>query len=168
MRNEIVAHYGGSELVTAVQNTIEREVIYPQPVERVWAALTQADQLQKWFGSKTAEIDLRPGGTMHLVWEDMEAKAIVATVNPTSYFAWRWKPGNIKVDLTRPLEEQEPLTLVEFMLDAVERGTRLRLVESGFAAFDESQRFSALGQNNEGWDACFAGLAALLGSADGR
>src|SRR4029079_17162404 len=46
--------------------------------------------------------------------------------------------------------------------------TRLRMVESGFAAFAESQRIAALNQNNGGWDECFTGLAALLGSADGR
>jgi uncharacterized protein YndB with AHSA1/START domain len=155
-------------MVTAVQNTIEREVIYPQPIERVWSALTEADQLRKWFGSQTAEIDLRPGGMMHLVWEEMTARAIVDTVNPTSYFSWRWKPGSVADDLTRPLAEQEPLTLVEFTLEPVDRGTRLRMVESGFAAFDESQRSAALGQNTEGWTHCFTGLAALLGSADGR
>jgi uncharacterized protein YndB with AHSA1/START domain len=155
-------------MVTAVQNTIEREVIYPQPIERVWSALTEADQLTKWFGSRTAEIDLRPGGAMHLVWENMTARAIIETVNPTSHFSWRWKPGSVADDLTRPLAEQEPLTLVEFTLEPVDRGTRLRMVESGFAAFDESQRSAALGQNTEGWGQCFTGLAALLGSADGR
>jgi uncharacterized protein YndB with AHSA1/START domain len=155
-------------MVTAVQNTIEREVIYPQPIERVWSALTEADQLQKWFGSRTAEIDLRPGGMMHLAWEGMAARALVETVNPVTRFSWRWKPGGIFDDTTRPLAEQEPLTLVEFTLEPVEHGTRVRMVESGFAAFDESQRSAALGQNTEGWSHCFAGLAALLGSADGR
>ncbi len=155
-------------MVTAVQNTIEREVVYPQPIERVWSALTEADQVKRWFGSKTAEIDLRPGGAMHLVWEGMTARAVVETVDPTSYFSWRWKPGSVADDLTRPLAEQEPLTRVEFMLESVEAGTRLRMVESGFAAFDESQRVSALGQNTEGWTECFKGLEALLGSADGR
>ena len=154
-------------MVTAVQNTIEREVIYPQPIERVWSALTEADQLKKWFGSRSAEIDLRPGGAMHLVWENMTARAVVETVDPTSHFSWRWKPGSVADDLTRPLAEQEPLTLVEFNLETVERGTRLRMVESGFAAFAESQRIAALNQNNGGWDECFKGLAALLGSADG-
>ena len=155
-------------MVTAIQDKIEREVVYPQPIERVWAALTEADQLQKWFGSRTAEIDLRPGGTMQLVWENMSARAVVDTVNPTSHIAWRWKPGSVADDPTRPLEEQEPLTLVEFTLKSVEHGTRLRMVESGFAAFDESHRISALSQNNEGWDGCFNGLAALLGGEDGR
>jgi len=155
-------------MATMIRNTIEREVVYPQPIERVWAALTEADQLKNWFGSKTAEIDLRPGGAMHLVWEDMTARAIIETVNPTSYFSWRWKPGSVFDDTTRPLAEQEPLTRVEFTLEPVERGTRLRMVESGFADFDESQRSAALGQNTEGWNACFMGLAALLGSADGR
>jgi uncharacterized protein YndB with AHSA1/START domain len=155
-------------MVTAVQNTIEREVVYPQPIERVWSALTEADQLKKWFGSKSAEIDLRPGGAIYLEWEDMKARAIVETVNPTSHFSWRWKPGSAKDDLTRPLAEQEPLTLVEFTLETAAGGTRLRVVESGFAAFDESTRIAALSQNNEGWDGCLKGLAALLGGEDGR
>lgn len=155
-------------MATAIQDKIEREVVYPQPIERVWAALTEADQLQKWFGARTAEIDLRPGGTMHLVWEDMAARAIVETVEPPRHFAWRWKPGTVNDDLTRPLAEQEPLTLVDFTLETADGGTRLRMVESGFAAFDESQRIAALSQNNEGWDGCFKGLAALLGGEDGR
>jgi uncharacterized protein YndB with AHSA1/START domain len=155
-------------MTTAVQNSIEREVVYPQPVERVWSALTEADQLKKWFGSQTAEIDLRPGGMMHLVWEDMTARAVLETINPTSLFSWRWKPGGVVDDKSRPLAEQEPLTLVEFTLEPVESGTRLRMVESGFAAFDGAVAASAFGQNTEGWEACFKGLDALLGSADGR
>ena len=167
MRNDIVA-YLETEVETAVQDKIEREAVYRQPVERVWSAITEPDQLKKWFGSNTAEIDLRPGGAMHLVWDDMDARAIVHTVNPTSHLAWRWKPGGIEVDKDRPLAEQGPLTLVEFFLEAVDGGTRLRVVESGFSAFADEQRIAALAQNNGGWDACFAGLARLLEGEDGR
>jgi uncharacterized protein YndB with AHSA1/START domain len=167
MRNDLVA-YLEKDMTTAVQDKIEREAVYRQPVERVWSALTDPDQLKKWFGSNTAEIDLRPGGAMHLVWEDMDARAIVHTVNPTSHLAWRWKPGGIEDDKSRPLAEQGPLTLVQFFLEPVDGGTRLRVVESGFSAFTEEQRIEALAQNNGGWDHCFAGLDALLGGEDGR
>ena len=151
-----------------VQDTIEREVTYPQTIERVWSALTEADQLKKWFGSQTAEIDLRPGGDIRLIWEDMKAKAIVETVNPKSHVSWRWKPGNMPVDWDRPLAEQEPLTTVAFFLEPVSGGTHVRLVESGFSQFSEEERISALEQNNGGWDHCFNGLAALLGAVDVR
>jgi uncharacterized protein YndB with AHSA1/START domain len=155
-------------MTTAVQDTIKREVTFPKPIERVWSALTEPDQMKQWFGSNTAEIDLRPGGAINLVWDDMAARAIVETVNPTSHLAWRWKPGGIEDDTSRPLSEQGPLTLVEFFLEPVAAGTRLRVVESGFSAFAEDQRIEALAQNNGGWDACLEGLARLLGSADGR
>ena len=51
-----------------VPDSIEREVILPVPPARVWAALTQADQLGAWFGTQ-ASIDLRPGGEVVFTWD---------------------------------------------------------------------------------------------------
>ena len=36
---------------------------YPHPIERVWSAITDVDELRHWFPS-TARIELRPGGTV--------------------------------------------------------------------------------------------------------
>ena len=45
-----------------VPDQIERETVIAAPVERVWALLTEAEHLGRWFGDAGAEIDLRPGG----------------------------------------------------------------------------------------------------------
>ena len=51
-----------------VPDSIERELILPAPPARVWAALTQPDQLSAWFGAR-ASIDLRPGGEVVFAWD---------------------------------------------------------------------------------------------------
>ena len=37
---------------------------YPHPVERVWRAVTEPEQLAHWFPN-TVEVDRREGGRMH-------------------------------------------------------------------------------------------------------
>ena len=154
-------------MVTTVQNTIEREVVYPQPIERVWAAITEPQLMRHWFCSQGAEIDMRPGGAMLLKWNHGTSRAIVETVDPPRRFSFRWYPGSGE-DPARPLEEQGPLTLVAFSLEPVAEGTRLRLVESGFASLSEQRRATAFGENDDGWDECLAELEALLRSEDDR
>ena len=126
---------------------IERETTIAAPVERVWSLLTEAEHLGKWFGDAGAEIDLRPGGALRLSWaEHGTVHGEVVAVEPHHRFAYRWalvgnvlSPGNS--------------TLVEFTLEAEPEGTRLRVVESGFAALDlpEPERAGKVEGNTEGW-----------------
>lgn len=132
-------------MATMVQDMIEREVVYPVSPERVWAALTEPDQIRRWFGNEGAEIDLRPGGAIHLSWSHGTSRAIVETVDPPREFAFRWAPGYKGEDPNRPIEDQ-PLTLVAFTLEPVEGGNapapgRVRLCRLGrVAASRRAQR----------------------------
>jgi uncharacterized protein YndB with AHSA1/START domain len=40
---------------------------YPHPVERVWAALTEPEQLQQWFGEGDIRLELVEGGRYDVV-----------------------------------------------------------------------------------------------------
>ena len=60
-----------------------------------------------------------------------------------------------------PFAEQ-PLTLVEFILDESATGTRLTLVESGFAALPAEMRARAFADNSGGWDSELAELVAYV------
>ena len=42
----------------------------PKPVERVWSALTEPEQLRKWLAE--ASIDLVEGGSVHLRWLNVD------------------------------------------------------------------------------------------------
>jgi uncharacterized protein YndB with AHSA1/START domain len=90
-----------------------------------------------------------PGGDAALTWEGHGTfLARLERVEPPRFFSFRWaRPKD-----TPPAEGNS--TLVEFSLSAEGDGTRLRVVESGFAALavpedEKAQRFA---DNTEGWN----------------
>jgi uncharacterized protein YndB with AHSA1/START domain len=134
-----------------VPDEIERETVINAPVERVWELVTEAEHLGRWFGDAGAEIDLRPGGAMVLRWaEHGTARGRVVTVEPPTRFAYRWAPFKDPAG-GEPVEGNS--TLVEFTLQREGDATRLRVVETGFAALaaSEEQRAKNAGSNTEGW-----------------
>ena len=114
-----------------MEDSIVREHVVAAPPERVWEVLTRPEYLPRWFTADKAEIDLRPGGELVLVWaEHGTGLARVEEVDEPRFFSFRWalEPG---VE-PRPGEE----TLVEFTLTPEGDGTVLRVVESGFSKLD--------------------------------
>jgi len=131
-----------------VPDRIEREITIDAPVDRVWDVITQAEHIGRWFGDVGAEIDLRPGGRFTCSWsEHGTVNAIVERVERPRVFSYRW---------ARPLgAEVKPdnSTLVEFTLVPDGKGTRLRVVESGFRDLDlsDEERAKYAAGNVEGW-----------------
>jgi uncharacterized protein YndB with AHSA1/START domain len=126
---------------------IEREIIIEAPQQRVWAVLTEAGHISNWFGDFT-EIDLRPGGKIVFGWtEHGRHLALVEKVEPPGFFSYRWA----RAAGTEPVAGNS--TLVEFTLTAAGDGTRLRVVETGFASLDasEQEKDTAVKENTEGW-----------------
>jgi uncharacterized protein YndB with AHSA1/START domain len=116
-------------IVTA--DRIEREIIIAAPVERVWAVLTEAENVAQWFGSGVpAALELRSGGMMVLNHgEHGIYPTRIVKVDPPHHFSYRWAsafPGEDATDANS--------TLVEFTLTPENGQTRLALVESGFAS----------------------------------
>jgi len=133
-------------------------MILRAPVERVWAALTDPGEIAKWFGDG-ADIDLRPGGPARFAFGDEEVAAIVHAVEPNRRFAFYWVPGAQE----HPVEITEVTrTLVDFTLEPVAGGTRLRLVESGFGKFGDGRAYQ---DNSRGWDEELGDLATYLHAA---
>jgi uncharacterized protein YndB with AHSA1/START domain len=129
------------------QDWIEREVVIDASRERVWAVLTEAGHVARWFGD-AAEIDPRPGGKAAFGWTgDGVFDAIVQRVERPSAFSFRWArdPG------VEPGEGTA--TLVEFTLTEVPLGTVLRVVETGFAELrlGDAERANAAADNAQGW-----------------
>jgi uncharacterized protein YndB with AHSA1/START domain len=130
---------------------IEREVTIAAPVERVWALMTAGEHLGRWFADAGADVDLRPGGALELRWKEHgTSRGRIEAVEPPRRLAFRWAPfkdpGGVE-----PTDGNS--TLVEFTLSEEGDGTRLRVVESGFATLDcsDEQRGRNLDGNTEGW-----------------
>ena len=93
---------------------IHKEILLPATREEVWAALTDPEELERWFASEV-ELDLRPGGAARFRWGNGESReAVVTCVEPGERLAFEWA------------DEGE----VEFTLDDDADGTRLVVVET--------------------------------------
>src|SRR5437763_7153246 len=124
---------------------IERTVELAHPPAKVWAALTTAEGLAAWFGDKGAAIDLRPGGPAELDFDNgFHQNMRVERVEEPTVFGFTWQIYGLPEDDPRR-------TYVEFTLEAAGAGTRLRVVESGFAQLPEDAHRKAYDGNARGW-----------------
>jgi uncharacterized protein YndB with AHSA1/START domain len=136
------------------QDWIEREILIEASRERVWAVLTEAQQVAGWFGD-SAEIDLRPGGRARFGWAEQGVHlAVIERVDRPSVFSYRWA----RDPDTEPGDGNS--TLVEFTLTEVFAGTLLRVVETGFAGLhvSDQEQDKAAQENTDGWVAELAEL----------
>jgi uncharacterized protein YndB with AHSA1/START domain len=137
---------------------IERTMELAHPPARVWAALTTAEGLAAWFGNE-AGIDLRPGGLAWMTWEGgHKAQMRVERVEEPRVFGFTWHIFGLPDDDPRR-------TYVEFTLQPAGAGTRLTVVESGFAQLPDEAHGKAFGGNTEGWAKELGELADYLDAA---
>jgi uncharacterized protein YndB with AHSA1/START domain len=142
----------------AFPDRIERTVEIGRPPDAVWAALTTAEGLGAWFGN-AATIDLRPGGTARLEWTDgPTADLRVERVEQPRVFGFTWHIFGLPDDDPRR-------TYVEFTLEPTAAGTRLTVVESGFAQLPEDAYRTAYDGNTRGWASELDELVAYLDAA---
>ncbi len=144
---------------------IEKEVVLRAPLERVWRAISDADEFGRWFGVRF-DGPFVPGASVTGVItpttvDDEVARAQephagkadtwqIVAVEPKRRLAFRWHPYAVESGTDY---SQEPTTLVEFTLDETGEGVLLRIVESGFDAIPAERRASAFEANSEGWAA---------------
>jgi uncharacterized protein YndB with AHSA1/START domain len=132
------------EAVMAFPDRIERTVEIAHPPRKVWAALTTAEGLGTWFGNQ-ATVDLRPGGSAQVTWDGGDkAELRIERLEEPTVFGFTWH--------IQGLSEDDPRrTYVEFTLEPVGAGTRLTVIESGFAQLAEDAYREAYDGNTEGW-----------------
>lgn len=142
---------------------IEKIVTLDAPRSRVWQAITDYRQFNKWFGVALTT-PFTPGATVsglntHPKYAHVTVTMWIESVEPEHFFSFRWHPYAIEegVDFSA-----EPTTLVSFTLDDAGAGTRLTIVESGFDAIPESRRARAFSMNDRGWTAQAENLRKFL------
>jgi uncharacterized protein YndB with AHSA1/START domain len=138
--------------MTNVTDRIEKDIILRAPRARVWQALSDSRKFAEWFGL-TLDGAFTPGASLHgkiryPEYAHVKWTVVIDRVEPESLFSFRWHPFAVdtKVDYSA-----EPMTLVEFRLDVVPEGTRLRVVESGFDGVPVARRAQAFEMNEHGW-----------------
>ncbi|MGC3997462.1 MAG: SRPBCC family protein [Anaeromyxobacter sp.] len=140
------------ETAAGTPGRIEKQITVHAPQSRVWRALTEASQFGAWFGARLAPGTFTPGarvrGPMTIPGhEHFTLDLTVERVEPERYLSYRWHPyADPALDLSA-----EPLTLVEFRLEAAGGGTRLTVVESGFDRLPGARRVSVFPLHESGW-----------------
>jgi uncharacterized protein YndB with AHSA1/START domain len=144
---------------------IERTVVLKAPRERVWRAISNAEEFGTWFRvnlkgqvfapGKTVRGRLEVPGFTHVVLD-----LHIDRVEPMERFSYHWHPYAVEpgTDYT-----QEPTTLVTFTLkDAKDGATELTIVETGFDKVPAHRRQQAYRMNSEGWDGQLRNIAAYV------
>jgi uncharacterized protein YndB with AHSA1/START domain len=125
---------------------VNAEIEINAPVEAVWKALTDADELTRWF---PLEAGKTPDGNLWLSWHnEFRWESRIEITEPNRHFriatveslAGEQQPG---AAAKRPTTKAEP-TATDFYLESHGGKTALRLVHSGFSADAE-------------WDALYDG-----------
>ena len=138
---------------------IERTVELAHPPQQVWAALTTAEGLAAWFGNKGATIELRPGGPATLDFDNgFHQDMRVERVEEPTVFGFTWQIYGLP-------EDDRRRTYVEFTLDPTPSGTRLTVVETGFAQLTDGEHGSAFSGNTDGWVKKLDELSGYLDAA---
>lgn len=127
------------ELLTDRERPAVRiECRYDHPIDRVWRAVTTAEELRQWFPAE-ADFDLKAGGLVHYGgFEGEAASGEVLQVYPPHYLAFSWGGDRLEFEL-REDGERTVFVLTHHFDD-----------RAGAASFAT------------GWETCLAGLIEVL------
>ena len=137
-----------------MENEIVRTITLKASLDKVWSAVSEPQKFGEWFRctvdglfevGQVVDCSSTYEGNEESVWQK-----VIKAIEPKSYFAFAWSPGDTGADM---YSEGVGQTLVEFFLESTDEGTVLKIRESGFADLPEEHRARSFRMNNEGWDA---------------
>jgi uncharacterized protein YndB with AHSA1/START domain len=104
-----------------VSRKIVKEVFVQAPPDVVWRALTDAEELTRWF-PVDARVEPGAGGSIWISWgSGSEGQAPITAWEPNRHFQWTETRGPVKL-------------AIDFHLETTGGRTVVRLVQSGFGA----------------------------------
>lgn len=138
-----------------------RDIRYEVPVkatpERVYAALTSARELTRWW-LLGAETDARNSGRLRMVWPKSRAAAgfgeregFFVDLEPGRKVAWMWKPAR---------GEKGVPPLSSFFINPRLKNCELSLLHAGFPSSPEADRVYAA--YAKAWEDCVAKLKLYI------
>jgi uncharacterized protein YndB with AHSA1/START domain len=130
---------------------VERSIWIAAPRQRAWRAVTDADQLTKWYATDFEwEIPtLEAGATVKFHNSDTEVLlATIELLDPPHQFSLRW--------------QMQPELVTTFRLEEEDGGTRVTLTESGYELVPEGERQQWLDQTSSGYSLSMENLKAHL------
>jgi uncharacterized protein YndB with AHSA1/START domain len=139
-------------MTVAELSRIDRTTEINAPPERVWRALTSAEELSAWFQVRV-EGAIAPGSEVWMTSTHAQHTGVrflvrFTTMIPPHRLAWQWHPGAVDPNVDY---SHEPWTTVTFTLEPSGGGTRLTVSETGFDAISLARRAKVYQDNSQGW-----------------
>lgn len=139
-----------------MNNTIHKEMLFPQAREQVWEAIANRQALAEWMYPNDFEPQVGQPFTFQVPpnpkvgFDGLTVRCEVLTCEPPSQLVFSWSVGG-------PVEN----TQVSFRLEAEGKGTRLYFEHSGFDLSQSGgdQAFKGAGY---GWAKMLKQLAGIL------
>ena len=148
-------------MTTAPLLSFELDRTYPATPERVWAAWTDADQLQRWvlpdpeWRLSSCEVDPREGGGYRLRFGPRPAGDAYRETATYTVFE---PVERLVLDVLTEGEDMSESSRCTVLLVPVEGGTRLELTVEGLSDGETAEGMRV------GWTWCLEGIAAHLGA----
>ena len=127
---------------------IEKEVVLRAPLERVWRAISDADEFGRWFGVRFDGPFVAGTSVTGVITPTTVDDEVAAAQEQYAGKADTWQIVAVEPGTDY---SAEPTTLVEFTLTEADDGVLLRIVESGFDRIPADRRATAFEHNSEGW-----------------
>ncbi|HEX5960535.1 MAG TPA: SRPBCC family protein [Rhodanobacteraceae bacterium] len=149
--------------MNANTDRIEKQVLLKASRERVWRAVSEADQLGSWFGVAfdgpfiegqrltgritPTQVDAEVAA-MQAPYAGTPFEWLVEKIEPMRRIAFRWHPFGLDQTIDY---SAEPMTLIVFELHDAPGGILLTVTESGFDRLPPERRAKAFTANEDGW-----------------
>jgi len=143
--------------------TVRRTIQINATLEKVWAAITEPALISQWFG-RAEFAGSGPGAVGTLSWDDHGSFPVrIEAVDAPRSITYRWSNDDALGTPPETLDEATS-TVFTFTLKAMDVGTQLTVVETGFE--NTSDPIANLNDHRGGWNSELDELVALLeGSA---
>lgn len=154
-------------MAIAELSRIDRTIEIQAPPDRVFKALTNAEELSNWFQVRI-EGPITAGGevwmtSVHPEHAGQRWPVRIVELTAPRRVVWQWHPGQVepKRDYSR-----DPQTTVTFTLEPSERGTRVSVSETGFDAIALERRAKVYQDNSQGWSEVLVWLQKYVEKAN--
>ncbi|RKE98482.1 SRPBCC family protein [Ichthyenterobacterium magnum] len=136
-----------------MNDTISKEKVFNHPIEKVWDAISKAEEISAWFIK--ADFKAEQGYNYTFTSEPNEKGCTtisgeVKNANPY-VLIYTWIVADTKVETT-----------VSWTLESVEGGTKLHLEHSGISNYSGETAIAMFESFNGGWDNCISELSSYL------
>jgi uncharacterized protein YndB with AHSA1/START domain len=135
-----------------MKDAIVKEKVFSYPIQKVWNAISKAEEISTWFIQ--ADFKAIPGYKYTFTASpEHNCTQITGEVKSADPFTliYTWVVQDTAVE-----------TVVKWVLEEVEDGTRLYLEHSGISAYPGNSAVQMFESFNGGWDNCVTELNSYL------